>query len=183
MKAALKFLEDRENIYIRSFANHLKDVYSKEVGIPREYLDDPIKKEFHRRKMQTLSFEIKNGDPNYFIDLWEADVDSLPADSIVLCDDVRYIREWGRIHKKGGHVYQVWADQSIKEKYRSFKYDPEIDLDPSETELDGFSAEDFHLAGGGRLYNNFTTIEPLENEVFNILKYRIPPAEKKLVFA
>jgi phosphomevalonate kinase len=180
-RIAVKLL-DRE-LYYFPFAKPLKDTYAKEMGIPREYLDDPVKKEFHRIGMQKLSMEIKNGDPNHFIDLWEQEVGALEPGSIVLCDDVRYIREWGRIHKLGGHVYQLWTDQIVKEKYRNFKYDPAVDLDPSETELDGFSAEDFHLAGGGRIYNNYTTVEPLENEIFNILKYRIPPAEQKLVFA
>lgn len=148
-----------------SFADTLRQEFSKKTGIAVEMLASPTYKEEFREKLIKFGEDKRKADPKVFIN---AVFDGVGKDEIIALDDLRFINELQAVMERKGHVYQVYTDRKIKEA-RGWKYIELIDESPSETELRGLSRETMVALNGDLLYNN-GTVEDLKKELRTILK-------------
>ena len=85
-----KVFTERADCTRLAFADYLKDDLAELEGIPREWLDDPVRKEQYREKMKILGRERREEDPFHWIDRlrprWQ-------EDGNYVITDCRYLNE------------------------------------------------------------------------------------------
>ena len=147
--AAEYFIDFEPFFQKMSFADSLREMFSIDFGVPIAYLTDDARKESYREALIGYSKAKKEADPNIFINHL---LERIGEHDLVVIDDVRFIPEYAAVIRVGGVCYKVECD-SVRKALRGWTYDPIIDTDSSETELDipGFI---FQEHGGGVIWNN-----------------------------
>lgn len=151
-----------------AFADMFKEMYASAREIPLLDLHDPDKKEKHRYPFTVFINQIRAEAP-YIVasKLFNA----LDEDTNYFIDDLRTIEELEMGMKLGAIPYRIECDPLTK-KGRGFIFDPLIDNDPLETQLD-FSAETWTMLGGGVIYNNTNILADLRKESLRFIEERI----------
>jgi hypothetical protein len=103
-------------------------------------------------------------DRYYFADLLFSYLDE--EDNWVI-DDLRTIEELELGLKAGATPYRVYADNSVR-KTRGWVYNPSVDNDYLETEMD-LSSETFRSLGGDWIWNNTNDRDDLRFKAFTLL--------------
>jgi phosphomevalonate kinase len=158
----LKEIDNRFKIV--SLADPLKESFADYIQIPRSYLDSSDVKEKYRRELQLFSWQFKEKNPNYFVDLLFAEN---AAEQCVVIDDLRFSNELEAVLKRGGTVYQVYADPYVR-KSRGWLFNRDVDTDVSELELGSLSSQTMLALGGGLIWNNGSR-ESLRPQLYDIL--------------
>ena len=102
-----------------SFASALKDELAELEGIPREWLDDPDRKEPYRDKMVLLGAGRRAEDPDYWVDALRPQW--LEADDAVIAD-CRYLNELAEVHDNDGLWF--WIVRYVKDNGSEFESKP-----------------------------------------------------------
>lgn len=151
-----------------AFVDMFKEIYATANDIPIIDLHDPDKKEKHRYNFTVFVNQIREKSP-YIVPsrLFNA----LDDDTNYFIDDLRTIEELHMGMKLGAIPFRIECDPLTK-KGRGFIFDPLIDNDPLETQLD-FSAETWTKLGGGVIYNNTNILNDLRKESLRFIEERI----------
>ena len=147
-----------------SFADSLREMFSRKTGIAVSMLLNPETKEEFRKRLVRFADEEREKDPDVFVNNLFASV--LPGEHIVI-DDMRLLNELVAVAQRGGKPFKIEASKVSREA-RGYKYDQEIDEHISETELD-LSAHTFECLGGGRVFNNKSK-EHLRAELMEVVR-------------
>jgi phosphomevalonate kinase len=147
-----------------SFADALRADFSEVSKVPIADLLDVDKKEKHRLDMINHAEKVRAKDRYYFADLLFSYLDE--EDNWVI-DDLRTIEELELGLKAGATPYRVYADNSVR-KTRGWVYNPSVDNDYLETEMD-LSSETFRSLGGDWIWNNTNDRDDLRFKAFTLL--------------
>lgn len=121
-------------------------------------------KEKYRKGLIEYTKEIKKDDRFFYArKLFEHFSDE---DNIVI-SDVRFIEELQEIKIRGGVVYKIESSDDARAE-RGYKFNPAVDLDISETELD-LSSYTYHCLGGGIIHNN-SCKNSLRRDIYKLLE-------------
>lgn len=147
----------------RSFADPVREMFSKETGIGLKTLTDNSAKEEYRERLIAFAEGLRAKDELIFI---KALFDSITPDEYIVIDDLRLLRELEHLVKNKAIIFRVEADKHVRRK-RGWVYFPAIDEHITETDLD-LCQETYVKLGGGIVRNN-GTIEELEHSLSLIL--------------
>jgi len=148
-----------------SFADALKEMYSKENGIVLSEFQDRKIKEKHRKGLIKLASEMREKNPYIFVNYV---FDQIHDDDFIVIDDLRTIEELAGLLKRNGKPIKIQADNFVRIK-RGWKYDYDIDSSYLETELADCCADTFRILGGTTVYNNENELTALKKEAWKIL--------------
>lgn len=154
-----------------SFADSLRDLFSKETGVGIDTLTSNILKEEFRDRLILFGETKRKEDPYIFINNLFKSI--LPKENIII-DDLRLFEELDVLLKNGAAIYKIEASDLIR-KQRNWSYFPEVDNHYTETELTQFPQEQYIRWGGGIIQNNTNNIEDLTMAVEPIIKRHFLP--------
>lgn len=147
-----------------SFADPVRDMFSKETGIGLTNLTDNLYKEQFRDRLIEFAENLRAKDEYIFINkLFE----SVGEDESIVIDDLRLFRELEFLLKKKTVIYRVTAENHIR-RARGWEYNPDIDEHITEKDLD-LSQYTYLCLGGGIITNN-GSIEELKQKTLGIIK-------------
>jgi len=155
-------------IYFRkvSFADTLRQEFSKQTGIAIELLTSNLHKEEFRPRLIEWGDKARKENPFVFVNKLFESID--PQENIVI-DDVRYLEEFTSIITNKGLLYKIETLDTIRVS-RGWKYDSYVDEHPSETELGTMSGDTLRILGGKDVIYNNKSIMSLQKELVPILK-------------
>lgn len=155
---------------ILSFADVLKEEFSKESGIELKKLYQTGIKDFYRPQLFEFEAQRKAGNRYYFA---EKLFERVRPNDLVVIDDLRFIEELAMCVQKSAVIYKVHAEPHHRVA-RGWKYS-EVDDHYSETELD-YSGYLFHQVTGGKGGTIFNTRDDayLRMQLIGILKAHFP---------
>ena len=134
-----------------SFADPLREAYSKFSGVPVHLLLDDKTKEEYRPKLIKFSAAKKAEDPRIWINKLHERLD--PAKHYCI-DDLRHLEEIEHVCKNKWIPWKIEADKDTR-RARGAIYNREVDESLGETELD-LCGHTYMCLGGGITYNNKT---------------------------
>ena len=142
-----------------SFADTVREMFSKETGIGLKTLTDNSAKEEYRERLIAFAEGLRAKDKLIFI---KALLDNIVPDEYVVIDDLRLLLELEYLVKNKAIIFRVEADRHVLKK-RGWIYFSDIDEHITETDLD-LCQETYVKLGGGVIRNN-GTLEELEHSL------------------
>jgi phosphomevalonate kinase len=170
-------LGEEMEVHIRrvSFADPLREMFSKETGISMRHLLSVETKEAYRDRLIAFAQEKQKHNPRVLINALFADI-TVKEDIVI--DDMRTIEELEAVIKVGGKPYKIVASQKVRES-RGYQYNSVIDNALLETEMD-LAAHTYMVLGGGQIFNNGTEAY-LRNQLFDIVRQEYKKKEVEMV--
>lgn len=155
----------------KSFADVLRQEFSELNGVPIELLTSIDSKEEYRPGVIKYSYTRKAEDPAYFAKkLFE----NLADNCYVVIDDLRFLEELKICVENQAAIYLIYADNP-RRRSRGWVFNPEIDEERSETDLDlsAYILKELTNGRGGWIFNNSGKLE-FRDEVEHLVRYLFP---------
>lgn len=134
-----------------AFADAMKDMLSKDRGIPRWELDDDIRKEKHRQLMISYAEGLRAEDPEIFVREWSKRVEGKDR---VIVSDLRRPPELHRLLRiKGSMILRIWAEDRTLQR-RGVTPTKGVDDSDTETYMNNFPDSYFYTIGGAVIDNS-----------------------------